>query len=111
MITRRKAKIATREENSEEFEINNQMGMEQSEDRNVVNEESATKSEENGARGPQSSEVNFQMLMSFMKQNYQQKEAIARSSGGGGKQTTINMVTIERQTAVKPDELPSSSKQ
>ena len=28
--------MATREENSEGFEINNQMGMEQSEDRNVA---------------------------------------------------------------------------
>ena len=53
MITRRQARMATREENSEEFEIKNQMGMEQCEDRNVVNEGSSTTSEEKGARGPQ----------------------------------------------------------
>ena len=74
MITRRKAKMATGKENSEVFEINNQMGMEQSEDRNVMNEESSATSEENGARGPQSSEVNFQMLMALMKNNFKNRK-------------------------------------
>ena len=77
MITRRRAKMTTRDKNSEsqeqEFDINNQLGMDRSENNTVESDINVTASEENNqsrALGQESEprEMNFNMLMEFIKQ-------------------------------------------
>ena len=67
--------MATRDANSEEFDVNNQMGVEQSESSAI---ESATSSEENiesRARGQESvpPEINLHMLMTLRRQQGEEK--------------------------------------
>ena len=82
MITRTRAKMAMRDTNSEsqkqEFDINNLLGMEGSENNTVESDINVTASGENNqsrARGQESEphEMNFNMFMEVIKQMYEEQ--------------------------------------
>ena len=76
MITRRKAKMASNSD-SVEFDINNQLGMVNTEDNTTPSDpNSAVGSQEERARGQASKpeDVNLQMLMDFIRQQSKKQE-------------------------------------
>ena len=85
MITRRRAKMATSDNSeSQEFEVNNQLGFEGLEDNTVESDGSVNISGNNTkdrARGHESEpcKMEFAMLMEFMKQqNKEMKEELRK---------------------------------
>ena len=76
MITRRKAKMASNSD-SVEFEINNQLGMVNTEEDTTPSDpNSAVESQEERARGQASKpeEMNLQVLMDFIRQQSKKQE-------------------------------------